>query len=237
MNLNPSIELAYIFGVYLGDGCVCFSKHHNFYFSLNAIDQDFVEHTAKAIELITGKKFAVFEDRWHRNSGRKPLYKVVAYGKEFASWLRDKCEGKKKIPGWIKRADPEVQRSFVAGIMDSEGSVWDSLSKRADGTPKIQTMLAVYTGDPWLKGFCKILEDLGVKLLTRTSAMWNGSTRPVYRQNIQARSFVESGCYFTIQRKQEKLEAYAFRVLSWNPQRPYAVQQRLASPAEEMVHA
>lgn len=230
MNLNPTRQLAYVTGVYLGDGCVCYSpKYGKPYFCLNAVDRDFVEHTAECLAFTTGKRWTVFEDTWQRKAGKSPMYKVVAYGKEFAGWLRDQCHGKQKLPGWIKSGCPEHQRSLIAGVMDSQGSVWESRSKGPNGEEKVQTMIAVYTAAPWLKDFCRVLEDLGVVLLTRTAktaCKWNEYTRPVYRQNIQTRSFVLSGCYFAMRRKQEKLETYASSVLSWNPQRLYAARQK-----------
>jgi len=207
-------ELGYVAGVYLGDGCVVFSpKFGNYYFALNATDKDFVCTTAKYLSKILEKDVPYFEDKWHRYRGNYPLFKTVAYGKDFAGWLQRSCHGKKKIPKWIKEADRSVQLEFIAGVMDSEGSIWTSKLKTLDGHPR-QTCIAFYNSEPWRKGFIKLLQQLGVKVLrVRKNPKWNGSKRHTRQYDFNVRSFVESSCYFRIERKQQKLSDWTSRIL------------------------
>ena len=206
-------ELAYVAGVYLGDGCVVFStKYRNYYFALNATDKDFVQETARCVGKVLEKDVPIFEDKWHRDRGNYPLFKTVAYGKDFAGWLHRSCHGKNRIPKWIKTASRDIKLAFVAGVMDSEGSVWN-FGQRLDGKPK-GTSVSFYNSEPWRKGFIKLIEKLGVVVLrVRKKPKWNGSKRHTRCYDFNMISFVTSGCYFKIERKQRILRDWISRIL------------------------
>ncbi|MBM4401856.1 MAG: hypothetical protein FJ044_01265 [Candidatus Cloacimonetes bacterium] len=203
-------ELAYLIGVYLGDGCICFAKNNNNYFSLNAIDKEFVERTRNCLEKVLGKKIPIFLDNWGAiNRGRAPLWKVVAYGKTFGQWLREISHHKNKIPSLIKEANREQQKWFIAGIMDSEGYV--SVTKRKNGNRRGSrvAMIGICCADKWLDDFVKMLQQHGVKVGgKREEQRIRPFHRKRYRYGLNIKSWLRSGCFFTIKRKIQKLEEY-----------------------------
>ena len=205
-------RLAYLIGVYLGDGCVSFSKnpsYGNYSFSLNAIDKDFVEFTAECLTEYFGKKPSIFLDEsgggWKKR-GTKPLWKTVIYGKDKCQWLRDTTEDKRVIPEMIFNAPQNIQKWFIAGVMDSEGYVGKHYHKEYD---KFQYLMGICSTDIWLEHFIEMLEVHGVKTGKRYKEKqikpWH---KPKFRYKINTMSFIRSGCFFTIERKKQRLNDY-----------------------------
>jgi len=203
-------RLAYLIGVYLGDGSITFSKNNsNNYFSLNAIDEDFIKHTVVCLEEYFGKKPSSFLDKsgggWKKR-GTKPLWKTVVYGKEKCKWLVEITEDKRVIPEIIFKAPKHIQKWFIAGVMDSEGYVGKHYHKEYD---KYQYLMGICSADVWLEHFIEMLEQHGVKTGKRYKEKqikpWH---KPKFRYKINTMSFIRSGCFFTIKRKIDRLTDY-----------------------------
>jgi len=221
MNETLTINQAYLIGAYLGDGSISFvEKYRNYFFSLNAIDKEFVEKVATCLEEYYEKKPAVFLDRsgggWAKR-GTKPLWKVVVYGKEKCQALRDITHDKRVIPQVIFESDDKCQKAFIAGIMDSEGYVGKHYNKTTDRT---QYLMGIASTDVWLEDFIQLLEKHGVKCGKRYREKqikpWH---KPKFRYKINTMSWIKSGCYFTICRKNERLNDY---LKNLSPQRLHA---------------
>lgn len=212
-------ELAYILGVFLGDGCVCFSGG-NYYFSLNAIDEEFVRKTATYLEKVLGKKNAVFLDKWGIRRGRKPLWKIVAYSKEFATWLNQTTHYKKKIPSIIKKASKSLQRHFILGLMDSESYVSETWVRNGDHMI-LRWRMGYCSADDWIGDFAHMLEKHGIRVGPLRK---EEKVKPFHKQrlkfNINPESYANSEIGFSIKRKQDKLNNYINKVLT--PQRLHA---------------
>lgn len=208
--MTLTINQAYLIGVYLGDGSISFvEKYHNYFFSMNAIDKEFVERTADCLEEFFGKRPSVFLDKtgggWQKR-GTKPLWKTVVYGKQKCQELRDITHDKRVIPQVIFDASDELQKAFIAGIMDSEGYVGKHNNSE---TGRIQYLMGIASCDVWLEDFIELLTKHGVKVGKRYREKqikpWH---KPKFRYKINTMSWIKSGCYFTIERKNERLKEY-----------------------------
>lgn len=209
---------AYLIGVYLGDGSISFvPKYRNYFFALNAVDKEFVEKTAICLEEYFGKKPSLFLDKtgggWKERNTR-PLWKTVVYGKVKCQKLRDLTHDKRVIPKVIFETSRKNQRAFIAGIMDSEGYVGKHYNQKLD---KTQYLMGIASCDVWLEDFIRLLESHKVKCGKRYKEKqikpWH---KPKFRYKINTMSWIKSGCYFTIKRKNERLIEY---INNLSPQR------------------
>ncbi|AIF69161.1 hypothetical protein PAP_03710 [Palaeococcus pacificus DY20341] len=111
LNLHPSSALAYIIGVYFGDGSIL-ATGYKYRFRLKAIDKEFVEKSAEYLRKIGANPTRGYEenksrsDRWYVEVASKSLYKFLKQPKEK---LFD-----------VAREYPE---EFLKGFFDSEGTI------------------------------------------------------------------------------------------------------------------
>lgn len=227
-----TINQAYLIGAYLGDGSISFvEKYHNYFFSLNAIDEDFVRRVAMCLTDYFGKKPSIFIDEsgggWKKR-GTKPLWKTVVYGKAKCQELRDITHDKTVIPEVIFKAPKTHQKAFIAGVMDSEGYVGKHYYAPQDRT---QWLMGIASADVWLEDFMELLSKHHVKYGKRYKEKqikpWH---KPKFRYKINTMSWIKSGCYFTIQRKNDRLIDY---IQSLSPQRLHVEQLN----ADDIVHS
>lgn len=205
-----TINQAYLIGAYLGDGCVSFvPKYGNYFFSLNAVDKEFVEKVAECLEEFFDKKPSLFLDKsgggWKKR-GTKPLWKTVVYGKVKCQELRDITHDKTVIPEIIWKSSKEKQRAFIAGVMDSEGYVGKHYNKQQDRT---QYLMGIASADVWLEDFIELLTQHNIKCGKRYKEKqvkpWH---KPKLRYKINTMSWIRSGCKFSVDRKNERLKDY-----------------------------
>jgi len=201
-------ELAYLIGVYLGDGNVNIyirkdGKGKNYIFRLNVIDKDFIEETKKCLNKI----FPNRNVRIYKND----KYLLHFTDKNLCEFLRAITFSKKIIPEFIKEADREIRLSFLAGLLDSEG--WVQKSKRKDSRIGGQIQIGICNTELWIDEVAKMFQRLGVKVgkkqieIPRKNNIIQGK-KPKIRYILQTNSFLKSGCYFTIKRKQSRLRDY-----------------------------
>lgn len=196
--------LAYIAGVYLGDGWMGRLKKYNRWdFRLNTIDNDFAEATAKAMFELTGRKPKIHIYPVSKSS--KPNHSIT-FGCKDLFFLIDATAYKTCIPDFVKKANREEKLEFVAGIMDSEGYV----AKRQKDNALTLGLKA--TGN-WMYEFQALMQSLGVQVgKIGKELLPSGKTAIRFHFNIL--SWIKSGCYFNISRKQNRINKWAL-----NPQR------------------
>lgn len=205
--------LAYLTGVYLGDGYI--AKPQGYYrFRLNTIDEDFAEATAYALEKIND-----FHPKIGCESVKKSdnlNYYVNANGEELA-WLIEASDSRNKIPDFIWDLPREAKVHFVAGVMDSEGYCSNGTNNRKS--------LGLKATDDWIDDFYDLMEQLGVKVGKKgIEELPSGKTSTRFHFNIK--SFTSKGCYFHIKRKSERVREWLkHRELHSNPQRLYVGRQ------------
>lgn len=201
-------SLAYVIGVYLGDGWMGHVKSRNGWdFRLNTIDLDFAVETQKAIFDLTGNKGHICTYPVKKSS--KPNHSFLAGAKELF-WIPPATQGKQFFPDIVWRWDRKTKLEFLSGLLDSEGYV--AISKAHPNSITI----GLKATNRWMVELYKMCQDLGVKIgKIGTEVLPSGKIAA--RFHFNPISFIENGCYFKITRKQE-------RINNWigNPQRLYA---------------
>jgi intein/homing endonuclease len=138
MNIKITPDLAYLFGVYLGDGYA--GKHD---FVLQTANYGFALNFRNTLFRVFNRKQKILKYKlW-----------VVSFGSnDFAKFLRDFFENKNIIPEELLNAKNEIKANFLRGFFDSEGYI--SLHK-IRLTQKINTK--------YFKQIRKMCESLGIK--------------------------------------------------------------------------
>lgn len=205
---NPQPRLVpaypYLLGVYLSDGHIYMDKNPkrgNYQFKLNTIDKDFAENVVKALEVTSGKKTPIFLRENHHSSFKgKPQWYLRHYGKEFCMKLKNDTANKSKLPKMVNWTR-EDKLALIAGIMDGDGYC-------QKGKPRGRTQYQV--GITWknieLDSLRRLMQSLGMKVGSIRHSEITDSIKK--RMTINVRSFIDSGGYFTITRKQSRLIDY-----------------------------
>ncbi|NJE10123.1 LAGLIDADG family homing endonuclease [Thermococcus sp. MAR1] len=111
VNLEPSPELAYIVGAYLGDASVS-ERNYQYRIRLKVVDEDFAESFGRALKGIGANPRTGFEC----NRGRADRWWVEVTNKELFMFLK----GPKERLFEVARMYP---KEFLRGFFDSEGTV------------------------------------------------------------------------------------------------------------------
>lgn len=191
---------AYLFGVYLGDGCCSkFTNHHNF--SLVSGDEDVVERTMRIVNQMLPKNYPLTIV----TPNNTKLYRFRAWNKKLFEMLKSETENKIKLPEFVMDSDLRASE-FVAALMDTDGYI-------SAGTNKFGQQwfhLGFINSGKWMDQFIALLQRMGVKVGKKTLKKKYRSVneKDCYQININLRSFVEAGLYFRCQRKQLILEKY-----------------------------
>lgn len=190
------LSLAYLIGVYLGDGWMGYVKSNTgWFFRLNTIDADFAEAARAAIEELTGNKGHVCCHPVKKSS--KPNYSLGIGAKNIA-WIKSICHQKTKIPDIIYKMGRKEHLEFIAGIMDSEGYVSIHKDRKSAST------IGVKAVDGWIKDFYHFCRKFGLKI-GKLGQEKIKSGKTAYRFIFNHRSWIDNGCYFKIKRKQDKV--------------------------------
>jgi len=125
LKLNKSPELAYLIGVYLGDGCVDRCKSHGSYkrwrFRVKVTEKTFIDSVAKACKKL-GLNPLIFRCNspyYFSNKQKwKIPYELVVYSEPFCLFMLE-TKDLRKLPKLIKG----YEDAFLRGIYESEGSI------------------------------------------------------------------------------------------------------------------
>ncbi|WP_456395721.1 LAGLIDADG family homing endonuclease [Thermococcus sp.] len=110
VNLEPSPELAYIVGAYLGDASVS-ERNYQYRIRLKVIDRDFAQSFERALRTMGANPRTGFE----RNRGRANRWWVEVTNKELFMFLKGPKERLFEVAG-------AYPKEFLRGFFDSEGS-------------------------------------------------------------------------------------------------------------------
>ena len=194
-------DVAYFYGVMFGDGFIGRNKDNSVYFMLKTIDKDFVEFWRNCGERLYGKAYSVYTQKPERPN-RNIAYVSKIYGgdkvKDFLQSTKDRTE----IPNFIFDGDEVCKKSFIQGLMDSEGYVTLSLS------PVKQSHIGLYFSctSKWTKDFWYIIKNLGIEVSDLYIRKMKDGRKDVYNFKINILDYVNSGLSFNILRKKRRLE-------------------------------
>jgi len=203
-NLNKHI--AYLLGAYLSDGTIYANKRGWLQFTLEVIDEDFAQHVQEAINGVTRQAHKTI---FVREALGKFYYKAYTGNQELCHWLKETTLDKAIIPGSVYKAEAVLQRHFLAGLMDGDGwlCVGRKVAWEPSGAMGLQFHLGFACTAPWICDVASMFRKLGVTV-HGPRRQENGGIRPLYRLGFNKQSFLKAGMYFTIERKQKRLELY-----------------------------
>lgn len=208
---NKTKALAYITGVYLGDGCI--TKVQGYWrFRLNTIDREFAEATMEALEVLLGRRtkiFGPYKDK--RYSKSKPFWSI-SIGVKDLFWMKEATGNKAIVPKYIKLGSVEEKREFIAGVMDSEGFIakakWVT-NRNGHHWEGKRFLLGVGATEGWIDEFIAVAMSIGVLPNKRNDYTITSTGKRKVSYLLNKESFLKAGCYFKIKRKQNRLLEYA----------------------------
>lgn len=194
-------EMAYLFGVYLTDGHI--SNENKF--SLQVIDKDFAENTLRCIKKIKPDCSANIYTR-ENPKGKWNVHQQFCINAGFTEWkefFENSTSNKKHIPALIWDAPKIIKKYFVAGIMDGDGYI--TYKKHLEG--RIQVTIGVgKTEGTWIHDFRELLIKLGVRVNKVVRDISGKYNVPFISFTINVQDFISNGLFFTIARKQNRVE-------------------------------
>ena len=119
LNLQPSPELSYVVGAFIGDGWKAKIKNrksgNDYRISLASIDKEFVEKFANCMFRVVKRKRKIY---CRKRARKKDLFEVTFSSKELFFFLSKNIEKPE-----IKEVIFQYPKEFLQGIFDAEGSV------------------------------------------------------------------------------------------------------------------
>lgn len=177
-------EFAYIVGAYLTDGSIT-SGH----FKLSVKDKEFADFFEKCMN-----EYGML----CKNSFDNDFYIVTYCSVMFEQWIKSECDGKNKIPDYIKNSSKECKMSFISALIDGDGTVRKKRTIRICGT--FQYILQLE----------KFLNDMGMTGTTSCQKEFTINKKNYYTVYINPNQFVENGGKCAISRKQNRIEGKDF---------------------------
>ncbi len=146
INLEPSVELAYIIGVVLGDGTATHDGNYGKVIALRAKDEEFVREFARCLTKALGRENPVKVWFWKTQK----LFVAKAYSVALYRLLHKPVDLGRLRP-FIEHCE-ECMAAFLRGFADSEGNVAEHGSIR------------IYNTDEELLSYVKeLLKRLGIE--------------------------------------------------------------------------
>lgn len=190
LNLNPSPELSYLVGVFLGDGYVGM-RNRGYCVGLECKDEEFVDRFIECLSAVLGEPVRKRKRR-ARSSSHSDTFIAEKYSKPMFEFIKSENFG-----GCVEI----YPRDFLRGVYDSEGCV-NKLGKRISLSNTTLSTIQLTKN---------LLEKLGFH--PRLNTFYHPRWKTLYSLNIGranevARFSEEIG--FTIERKQRRLRAHRF---------------------------
>lgn len=202
-------ELAYVVGVYLGDGWIQGNS-----LALSVIDRDFVEYFRNCVMKL-GSQFQDIPPIYERHRVQFNKLRInfdFKFGcAELCRWLKEITELKTRVPRVIMDSDPSIIKAFLLGIMDSEGYISKS-AKPAFQNGNYRFLLGVAMSEAGImQQVKKLYEKLDImvgNLLVKHENYRNPDYKDMFSFTINIRSYISKGMFFTSTRKSDRLRLY-----------------------------
>ena len=200
---NMNKNLAYIIGVFLGDGTICSDKRT---FCLQTIDKDFAEKTKKSIETLTENKVRLCEMNRKTTAGRL-VYGVYVSDVKLCNELLECTAQRKNLPVDFVEWEILLRNELISGLLDSEGYVSMTRVHEYAGEPCFDMKIGIGACDLWVYELHQYFKEMGVKVgnINREKLK---SGKIFAKFIFNKKSFIENGLYFNIFRKQQRIENY-----------------------------
>lgn len=208
-------KTAYSIGAILGDGHMRYIPSYGngswYSVELSCMDIEIIKRFQYEIHSAFGKTYAIYTKIL--KSGTK-LYTIRTSSKHIHHFFYNLTNGKTEVPMEIVRGSGLIKKSFVAGLMDTDGTVkfnetWNGTKSKKN--PRWQLGFA-NTEPKIIESLASILTSMGVRVGSMKTTK-RGSYRTIYNINPNIRSFIDAGFYFQAQRKQKRLNDYLNHVV------------------------
>lgn len=193
------VDKAYHCGVMLGDGF--YAKKNPIYIMLKAIDKDFVETWRDVIKRMYGKEYAIGTMK-PEGEKRSLLYFCKVYGKEKVEEIKQLTIDRTIIPNFVHDGNDEVLKSFIQGLMDSEGYITISLSAIK------QCHIGLYFANTsrWTKDLWHLFKKLNIEISDLKIRKMKDGRKDLYWFKINFLDYLKVGLSFNIERKKARLK-------------------------------
>ena len=236
-SLTP--ELAYIVGVYLGDGFIStrcsITPGTAMRFGLRSIDKDFVEFTRDCILKTFGDDVPIrisIEKYTYKNRTKDVKMYVLDYSKNsLCNWLLSLTSDKQIVPEVIPRRKCAETRFFLEGLLDSEG--WIAVEKRRLVNNRHIFAIGIAACDSWIFESKSLFQKFGI-VIKGTQETLLKSGKNIFTLRLNVKSFAASSLKFHIKRKQDRLEFYK-KEMQIDPLRDCAPGECTFSPLNDTV--
>ncbi len=205
INLEPSVELAYIIGVVLGDGTATHDGNYGKVIALRAKDEEFVREFARCLTKALGRENPVKVWFWKTQK----LFVAKEYSVALYRLLHKPVDLGRLRP-FIEHCE-ECMAAFLRGFADSEGSVDKGLIYICNTNKELLNVvrgllkrLGIEATGPYL------MSRAGTPLYDPKTGQIRERRRGLYAVRTYARLahvFYQNVC-LTILRKRRKLEEY-----------------------------
>lgn len=200
---NMTKNQAYLIGVYLGDGSIASDQRT---FTLQAIDKDFVEKTAAALQQNSQNKVRLYTEKRLTKAGR-PVYCVSVTDVDLCKWLKQISNHRKNLPIDFLHWPKTMTLELISGLLDSEGYVAVCRWHKSGIHEIFDMKIGIGACDIWIYELHGYFRSIGITVgkITREKLK---SGKIFSRFHINKKSFIANGLYFNIDRKQARLEKY-----------------------------
>lgn len=207
---SMNTSLAYLLGVYLGDGGISSIKSKNsisYIFYVNSVDREFMEYTRNECINVLGNNLTSIKqlDWMHKQKATWNInyeFSVTCY--DLCTWMFEITDKKAKLPSceFIPREKCDITKAFIEGFIDSEGYI---VKKGFEcGFSNTAT---------WTHEFADLVKLFGVKL-RKPSIRILPSKKTYVSYGMHPLEFHNAGFKFHIKRKQDLLEQHVQHCLT-----------------------
>lgn len=198
--------MAYSFGTFLGNGHCNYNPGYGYTTEISSPDIEVVEKTLSQINWMFSKNYKPIKRKLKKNSY---IYLGRSYTQAVHDFFMVNTEYRKMIPKALVNAPKESKLELIAGLFDTDGTVKETTNPNRD--PRWQLEFSS-TSLQMIESLASILQRMGVKV-GKMHRYQRGGYRTLYSIHPNLRSFHAAGCYFSSNRKQNRLEAYLDHVL------------------------
>lgn len=199
--------LAYSMGAILGDGSFHYSiKRNQPAMKISTMDSEVVHQVAGEINLLFGTEYKVHSTNKYSPKGTV-MYRSIFSRSDIVGLFYYMTNGRNEIPKVAFSASPRVKRFFIAGMMDTDGSVtYQTITVNGIEYPRWKINFN-NTKEHIVRGLATLMQSLGVKV-GKISKMERGNYNDRYDIHPNIRSYIDAGCFFFVKRKHDRLNAY-----------------------------
>lgn len=195
-------SLAYVLGMYLGDGRVDSTKQ---WFQVTSIDKDSLIYLREQASTFLNDLKEVKTKQW--GCSKKPIHVFRIASVQFCNWLLEVTKNKTIVP--IPNEKCDITKSFLEGYLEAEG--WVAISKKVYNSRQgihHRFHMGFAGTDLWVDYIADLLCKQGVLVGKRQYCQIRKNWQKCIMYGINIKSFVNSGMKFHSARKQNRIDLY-----------------------------